>query len=240
MKEEINMEEKRALWNSQLKVLKGILLKQGNFDEAMKLFLEVHAMLHSSEMSSTSNITFEDELWEGLDEVSFRTMPTKKDETIAWSLWHITRIEDITMNILVSGEDQVINQKNWFQKMKVNVKDTGNAMTDEEIIDLSSSINMQELRNYRMAVGRRTLEIIQAMKPFDMKRKMEVSRLKHILDEGAVLNVEGANWLIDFWGNKNVAGILMMPVTRHQLVHINEAMRLKQKCQSINAKRKAF
>jgi len=62
---------------------------------------------------------------------------------------------------------------------------------------------------------------------------MEPKRLQRILDEGAVLNVDGAKWLIDFWGRKNVAGILLMPVTRHNLVHINESMNIKKKCSKI-------
>jgi len=227
------MDNKRALWNSQQKLLRDIILKPDRFDEAIKLCLDQHSMVHSSEMSQISAVTFEDELWEGLDELSFRTMPTVKDETVAWSLWHLTRIEDITMNILVADETQIINTDNWIERMNVNVLDTGNAMTDEEIIDLSSNIDMQELRNYRIAVGRKTRDIIQQFKPADLKRKMEPKRLQRILDEGAVLNVDGAKWLIDFWGRKNVAGILLMPVTRHNLVHINESMNIKKKCQKI-------
>lgn len=227
------MDNKRALWNSQQKLLRDIILKPDRFDEAIKLCLEQHSMVHSSEMSRISAVTFEDELWEGLDEFSFRTMPTVKDETVAWSLWHLTRIEDITMNILVADETQIINTDNWIERMNVNVLDTGNAMTDEEIIDLSSNIDMQELRNYRIAVGRKTRDSIQQFQPADLKRKMEPKRLQRILDEGAVLNVDGAKWLIDFWGRKNVAGILLMPVTRHNLVHINESMNIKKKCSKI-------
>jgi hypothetical protein len=70
------------------------------------------------------------------------------------------------------------------------------------------------------------------LQPADLKRKMKAERLQRILAEGAVLNVEGGNWLIDFWGRKDVAGILLMPVTQHQLVHINESIRLKKKCQA--------
>lgn len=56
--------------------------------------------------------------------------------------------------------------------------------------------------------------------------------MQRILDEGAVRNVEAANWLIDFWGKKNVAGILLMPITRHHVVHINESMSAKKKGQA--------
>jgi hypothetical protein len=92
------------------------------------------------------------------------------------------------------------------------------------------------LRNYRIATGRKTREIIRGLQPADLKRKMEPARLQRVLDEGAVLDVEGEKWLIDFWGKKTVAGILLMPVTRHPLVHLNEAMRLKKKCQSKRVK----
>lgn len=87
---------------------------------------------------------------------------------------------------------------------------------------------MVELRNYRVAVGKKTREIIRSLQPFDLKRKMDPLRLQRILDEGAVLKAEGARWLIDFWGRKNVAGLLLMPATRHLMVHINESIRLKK------------
>lgn len=225
------MDNKKALWGSNQKLLRDILVKPDKFCQAINLCLDQHSMVHTSEMSQISVVTFEDELWDGLLKSTFRTMPTIKDETIAWSLWHITRIEDITMNILVADGTQVINRENWLERLGVKVCDTGNSMTDEEILDLSSRLNMQELRKYRIAVGRKTREIINNLQPADLKRKMKADGLQRILDEGAVLNVEGANWLIDFWGRKNVAGILLMPITRHQLVHIHESMRLKKKCQ---------
>lgn len=223
------MDSQRELWGVKQKLLRNILLNLDKFEEAINLCLEQHAMVHSSEMSQINAVTFEDELWDGLDETAFRTMPTINDETIAWSLWHLTRIEDITMNILVADVDQVINTDNWLEKMHVKICDTGNSMTDEEIVELSSIINMQELRNYRIAVGRKSREVIRNFQPADLKRKMEPARLQRVLNEGAVLNVESANWLINFWGRKNVAGILLMPVTRHHMVHINESMRLKKK-----------
>lgn len=225
------MGSQKELWNSQQNLLKSIIMKLDKFDETIKICIDQHSMVHTSEMSGTNVVTFEDELWDGLDEITFRTMPKAKDEaTIAWCLWHSTRIEDITMNVLVDGNTQVINRNNWLGKMNVKICDTGNAMTNDEILDFSARIDMQELKNYRQAVGRRTQEIIRRFKPLDLKRKMESNRLQRILDEGGVLNVEGANWLIDFWSRKNVAGILLMPVTRHNIVHINEAIQLKQKC----------
>lgn len=225
-------------WGKQHQLFKSIILQSERFDEAIKLCLELHAMVHSSEMASLNTVTFEDELWEGLDEKTFRCMPTSKDVTIAWNLWHLTRIEDITINILMANKNQIINSEKWLEKMNVQVRDTGNAMTDEEIIDFSSRINMLELRNYRIAVGRKTREIISGFKSMDLKRKMNnAENLQRIFDEGAVLENDASKWLVDFWGRKNGAGILLMPITRHQMVHLNDAIHLKVKCQSSQTKK---
>jgi hypothetical protein len=91
---------------------------------------------------------------------------------------------------------------------------------------------MQELYKYRIAVGRRTREIIQRFKPTDLKRKFNDISLRKIFDIGAVLKDDKASWLVDFWGKKNVAGILLMPATRHHAVHINESLIAKSKASS--------
>lgn len=75
-------------------------------------------------------------------------MPTIKDETMAWAFWHIARIEDLTMNILVAGQEQVFDPA-WKLRMNATILDTGNALNDEEILRLSKSLHIQELLNYR-------------------------------------------------------------------------------------------
>jgi hypothetical protein len=223
------MDSKRASWNAQQTYLREILGKRNKFDEAINLCLEQHSMVHSSEMSNINVKTFEDELWKDLDEMTFRTAVGVKGRTVAYGMWHSSRIEDITMNILVADSDQVIDSDNWLTRISSSVYDTGNELNAGEILEFSSNINMPELRNYRIAVGRRTREIIQAFKPTDLKRKFEDGQLRKIFDIGAVSNDEAASWLVDFWGRKNVIGILLMPVTRHHAVHINESLGAKSK-----------
>lgn len=217
-------------WNPKQALLKDIILKPDKFDYAIELCLDLHSLVHTSEMSRLDIRTFEDDLWDGLNEKAFRTRLTDKSVTIAWDIWHLTRIEDITANILIAGDIQIINSGKWLDKMKVSVCDTGNAMTKDEIDTFSSQIDMKELRNYRIAVGRKTREIINQLRPNDMKKKIEPSRIQRVLDEGGVLEADESKWLLDFWGKKTVAGILLMPITRHQVVHINDALKIKDKC----------
>jgi len=71
-------------------------------------------------------------------------------------------------------------------------------MTSEEIMEFSQNINLKELRNYRIAVGRKTREIILKLDSVDLKRKIEPQRLQRVLDEGAVQDVESATYFAIF------------------------------------------
>ncbi len=223
------MDLDHAKWNEQQQRLRELILKPAFINETRRLCLEQHAMVHAAAMSHTDVRTFEDEVWAGLSEAAFRAMPVPGAESIAWNLWHITRIEDITMNLLVAGTSQVLNEADWLEQLQITVRDTGNVMTAAEIADFSSRINMDALRSYRIAVGAQTRRIVQRLTASDMKRKMQAQQLQRIVNEGAVLDVPGAKGLLDFWGRKNVAGLLLMPATRHPLVHLNESMRLRER-----------
>ncbi len=214
-------------WNLKQRLLKTLLNESYKFNDAIKLCLEMHSLVHSSEMSGINRSTYEDEIWNGLNEQIFRVQ-SNKGTTIAWNIWHITRIEDITANILINNDSQVMN-KDWLKKLNIQILDTGNAMNNAEIADFSNMLNMKELRQYRIEVGRKTQKIIKNLKNEDLKRKFNSKQLKRIIDEGGVLEVEGSKWLIDFWGKKNVSGILLMPITRHQIVHLNDSLKIKEK-----------
>ncbi len=219
-------------WNDDIKELRKIILKPDKIQESKSLALSLHSMVHLSIMSGVDKKTFEDELWEGLDENTFRTSQNQKGRTIAYGIWHCTRIEDITMNLLVASDKQIFNRENWQEKINSNITDTGNAMSEDDIMEFSKNINMEELKNYRIEVGRRTRDIVENLSTQDMKRNFDKHRLQRILDERAVLDVKASNWLIDFWGRKNVAGIILMPMTRHQVIHINESLSAKKKSKS--------
>jgi hypothetical protein len=57
-----------------------------------------------------------DELMDGLTKEAFTVMPTLKDTAIAWNIWHIARIEDITANILMDVGKQVLNNA-WLKRL---------------------------------------------------------------------------------------------------------------------------
>jgi len=80
---------------------------------------------------------------------------------------------------------------------------------------------------------RRTREIVKRLTPDEIKQKVDAARLRRVLEEGAV--VKEAQGLLDYWGKRTIAGLLLMPATRHPFVHLNEMARIKQKCKELPA-----
>ncbi|MNO08203.1 hypothetical protein D3C81_2307380 [compost metagenome] len=58
---------------------------------------------------------------------------------------------------------------------------------------------------------------------------MNLARLQKLMEQGAVKQEE--SWLTDYWGKKTIAGLVLMPATRHNFVHLNKSIRIKQKYQ---------
>ncbi len=216
-------------WNPLQAKLRELLDQKESFDEAMALLLHMHGLLHTRNVLSQSSLTLMDEVWEGVSDYTFRTMPTAADVTVAWNIWHITRIEDLTCNLLMADGKQVLDDS-WLARLNTQVRDTGNAMTDEEILSFSFDARQLALRDYRDAVGKRTREVIAGLTPQDLKRKFAKRQVDRILEEGGVTTHPDSVWLLNFWGKKNVAGILLMPITRHQMGHLNDCLKLKEKC----------
>jgi hypothetical protein len=220
------MDPNRKYWNSQQQVLRQALEKPGSHAQAIRLFLDQHAMLHTAPVSESGLHSFEDEVWEGLDEQDFRTIPPKGEHSIAWIFWHLTRIEDITMNRLVAGCPQIYDQAGWAERLGAPVCDTASAMDEAAVAALSRSLDMQALRDYRAAVGRATRHIVSQFQPGDFKKRVDPERIRQVQEDRGV--APEAGWLLEYWGGLTVAGLLLMPPTRHIFVHLNEAQKIKK------------
>lgn len=53
-------------------------------------------------------------------------------------------------------------------------------------------------------------------------KQLKYTELKRTFDEEAV-------WLIDYWCNKNITGLIKMPLSRHWIMHIEVMQRIKNK-----------
>ncbi|WP_213590787.1 DinB family protein [Paenibacillus sp. FSL W8-0186] len=224
--------EQRRLWNENHKKLTEVILNPNEHARAIELFLNHHALLHSAKMSNGCIHTLEDFVLEGLEEGALRKYPVNAPDTknsIVWHLWHIARVEDMTMNILVADSQQVLHSDHWLQKMNIRFPYGGNSMSDDDIAELSSVININSLLEYRIAVGKQTRKIISSLQPGEFRNKVEDCRVKRLFDENAIL--QEASDIADYWSKKTVAGLVLMPATRHNFLHLNKCARIKDKLQ---------
>ena len=100
-------------------------------------------------------------------------------------------------------------------------------MDDLSVAELSANIDIKALRDYRIAVARRTRQVVKRLQAKDFKQKVDPCRIEKVLEEGAV--APEAMEITDYWSKKTIAGLLLMPPTRHCILHLNEAIRIKQK-----------
>jgi hypothetical protein len=217
----------RRAWNKSLKVFRESLLSPDKFETALEMFVKQHGMLHAGSLTNNQFFSFEDEVFKDLTAEQSRRIPKNKEHSIAWCIWHIARIEDITMNILVAGQNQLFHDENWSDRLKIRFLHTGNDMGEKNVAEISATIDLDALRAYRMAVGGRTQHIVRQLDLEDLKMKVDPTRIQRLIDEEAVL--EEARGLLDYWGKRTIAGLLLMPATRHNLVHLNECLMLKDR-----------
>jgi hypothetical protein len=221
------MDPHRKAWNLQQQALRQSLTSLENPSEAIEIFLRQHAMLHTAAMSGMALYSFEDETLAGLTGPQMRTIPRNLDHSIAWVIWHMTRIEDATLNLLVAGSPQVLFEQAWFERLGISERDTGNTMEPAAMAALSAAIHLPALRDYRLSVGRRTRLIVEQLGAQELIQKVAPARLENMRSQG-VVRPEAAD-LLEYWSGLTITGLLLMPPTRHAFVHWNEAQRIRQK-----------
>lgn len=221
------MKADREVWNLNQKALRAALGQPQAHAHALELFLAQHASLHTAAVAGTGAWSLEDEVMQNIGEAVFRRIPHGMEHSIAWVFWHLARIEDVTMNVLLAGAPQVLYEGNWLAQMRVDKPETGNAMSPAEIVQFSETVDMPALRAYRAAVGLRTRQVVVQVAPGGFTQKVQPERLLCLLEQGAV--VEATRGLLAYWGGLTLAGLLLMPPTRHNFLHLNEAARLKAK-----------
>ncbi len=201
---------------------------EGEKDSAAcrQLFITLHGILHTGSVAPEAPWSYEDLLLADLNEADFRRVPDNEEHSVAWIVWHLSRIEDVTMNLLIAGRPQIFEEGGWMAKTRAPIRHTGNAMDTTAVRELSQAMDLSALRDYRIQVGLATRSIIKHLCRDDFTKKVDPERLDKILEQGAVS--ADAIGIIDYWGRRTIAGLLLMPPTRHAIVHWNEALRLIQ------------
>ena len=225
-------------WNTGHKALRQRLTNikpntpQAELDEAITLFLRQHTMLHAAAISPHSKWSYSDEILGDMAKAHMSVIPSGGEHSVIWLFWHMARIEDITMNVLIAGQSQLFYTDGWVEQIGAPVHNTGNGMTATAVADLSQAVNIAALLGYRTAVGKQTQTIVQSLTPEQIGQKVSPDRIQQLHDEGRSV-IEG-DGVLNYWSKRTIAGLLLMPATRHNFIHLNEAAKLKKKVMQSN------
>ncbi len=150
-------------------------------------------------------------------------------KTIAYSIWHIFRIEDIVAHILINEDEQVFCTGGYQERINSPIITTGNELEKQQIADFSMQINLKELYSYIFEVKASTERILKSLSYDKMKKKVSKERKEYLKSLNVVSNHENAIWLIDYWCNKDIRGLIQMPFSRHWIMHIEASLRIRNK-----------
>ena len=172
---------------------------------------------------------------EAFNAIPFMNAEGYHNKTIAYSVWHIFRIEDIVAHTLIGADDQIFFSENYQKRIGSPLITTGNELEKQQIADFSRVLDLDELYNYAQAVKIGTEEILKNLSYADLKRKISDEDKERLRSLNVVSNDEKACWLIDYWCGKDIRGLIQMPLSRHWIMHIEASLRIKDKICSANS-----
>lgn len=77
-----------------------------------------------------------------------------------------------------------------------------------------------------------TENIIERLSYDGLKRKIPEERKVYLKSLNVINANENAIWLIDYWCNKDIRGLIQMPFSRHWIMHTESCLRIKNKIHS--------
>ena len=209
-------------WSELNKQMQVLLRKKDTFTDGINVCLTLRNTLSGSVEKLCGKLSDE--------QYSLMPYPNANGyhcKTIAYSIWHIARIEDITAHTLICNDEKVLFRDNHLKAPCSPIITTGNEIT--QITAFSQSLNIAELLRYAADVKASTDKLLSKLSFEQSKRKFSTADKERVIASKSVSEDENAVWLIDYWCGKDIAGIIKMPFTRHLIMHIEAMMRIAQK-----------
>ena len=211
-------------WSELNRKMQIQLKKEATFSDGIETLFELR-----KELMQVADGFFRDLSREEFCAIPFLNAEGYHSKSVAYSLWHIFRIEDIVANTLIAGCGQVFFRGNYKERTNSPIITTGNELVKQQIAEFSRQLNLGELQNYIHEVKAQTEKILCALSYSDLKKKVSAKRRKKLESLNVVSTDESAAWLVDYWCGKDFRGLVQMPFSRHWIMHIEAALRIAGK-----------
>ena len=140
----------------------------------------------------------------GLDASQLTWRPGEQANTIAWLIWHLTRVQDHHLSSL-AGREQAWTSDGWHRKFgkPADPEETGQRYTAEQVAAVRCEPAL--LLDYFDAVYARSLEYLKSLAPEDLDRELDEPR----------------------WNPRPTVGVRLVSVIGDNLQHAGQAAYLR-------------
>ena len=218
-------------WSEKNKEIQKLLSKKETFKKAIDKLISFR-----EEMFGQITHIAIDYPAEAFYQMPFATAEGLHNTTLAFSIWHIFRIEDIVAHEMIADDKQVFFAKNFNQTIHSPIITTANELSGNDMVEFSKKLDIKELYRYAEEVMRSSNQILRNLEYSDLKRKFDKNMHEKLAATGCISEDKDAIWLIDYWCGKDVAGLIKMPFSRHWIMHIEAMRRIKNKLCKLSRK----
>ena len=211
-------------WSELNKTMQAQIKKKDTYFDGIDTLFELRNRLMETLLSFMNDLSRED-----YNAIPFINSDGYHSKTIAYSLWHIFRIEDIVAHTLINCDEQIFFSGNYKERINSPIITTGNELLKNEISDFSKQLDIDELYAYILEVKRSTEAILRELTYEMLKQRISAERREALQKMNVVSNDENAEWLIDYWCSKDIRGLIQMPFSRHWIMHIEASLRIENK-----------
>ena len=211
-------------WSEINKTMQTQMKKSDTYKEGIGALLDLRNRLLETLLSFQNELCRED-----FNAFPFINADGYHSKTIAYSIWHVFRIEDIVAHTLINDDEQVFFAGDYQKRIDSPLITTGNELVKQQIADFSRRLNLQELYSYIFEVKESTEKIIKGLSYAELARKISDESKEKLKTLNVVSTDENAIWLIDYWCGKDVRGLIQMPFSRHWIMHTEACLRIKNK-----------
>jgi hypothetical protein len=190
--------------------------------DTRQLLLNSHGWVHSSSVTTEGRWHIEDSICAGLTADQMRICPLDTLNSIAWLLWHMARYEDVAVNVVLRGVEEVFDREGWKTRLGVRDRQVGTGDTPADVRLFNEKIDVATLRDYRAAVARETRSWMAELDLGTLGETVTREDVHRAVQQETFR--DSAAWVIEYWQQGWTQGeFLSWLTTGHNFYHLGEA-----------------
>lgn len=162
-------------WSELNKTMQGQIKKKDTYKMGVDTLFSLRSQLMQTLVSLKEELRRED-----FNSIPFINADGYHSKTIAYSIWHIFRIEDIVAHSVIKEDEQVFFVGNYQKRINSPIITTGNELVKQQIADFSKQLNLEELYSYIFEVRESTEKMLEQLSYDELKRKISIERKEYL------------------------------------------------------------